>query len=166
MKYFTTVGDVEREFSFEHRAGGLIAKCGDRTYQLDVSTFGDGSTFSLLIDGRSLDVPVDRVDGGLSVEVHGERVLVRVEDQRERAMKAVSSVRPSGKRQVRTAMPGTVVDVLVAEGDHVEEGQTLVILEAMKMRNPIPADGPGVVAGLRVTVDQTVAAGELLMDLQ
>lgn len=166
MRYFTVVGDVEREFSFERRDGALFAKCGDRSYQLDFSTVGDGSTFSLLIDGRSLDVLVDRADGGLSVEVQGERVLVRVEDERERAANAVSSVRPSGKRQVRSAMPGTVVEVLVAEGDQVDEGQTLVILEAMKMRNPISADGPGVVAGLRVSVNQTVAAGEMLMDLE
>ena len=55
MKYFTTVGDVEREFILERRDGHLIARCGDHSYCLDFSTVGDGSTFSLLVDGRSHD---------------------------------------------------------------------------------------------------------------
>ena len=108
---------------------------------------------------------MDRVDGGLSVEVEGERIVVRVEDQRERAAQAVR-VRKRDKRQVRAAMSGTVVEVMVAEGQEVEAGETLLILEAMKMRNPIAADGPGRVERLRVEVNQTVAGGELLLDLE
>ena len=165
MNYFTRVGDVEREFSFERRDGQLFARCGDRTYRLDYSTVGDGSTFSLLVDGRSHDFLVDWVDGGLSVEVEGERITVAVQDQRERAAQAVQ-VRKRDRRQVRAAMPGTVVEVMVTEGQEVEAGETLLILEAMKMRNPIAADGPGRVERLRVGVNQTVAGGELLLDLE
>ena len=166
MKYFTTIGDAEREFILERRDGHLIARCGDHTYHLDFSTVGDGSTFSLLVDGRSHDFLVDRVDGGLAVQVEGERILVRIEDQRERAAHAVTSARQRGKRQVRAVMPGTVVDVAVSEGQEVEEGQTLLILEAMKMRNPVTAEGPGRVVRLEVQVGQSVASGELLMELE
>ena len=166
MKYFTTIGDTEREFILERRDGQLIARCGDHAYHLDFSTVGDGSTFSLLVDGHSHDFLVDRVDGGLAVQVEGERILVRIEDQRERAALAVTSARQGGKRQVRAVMPGTVVEVVVTEGQEVEEGQTLLILEAMKMRNPVTAEGPGRVVRLEVQLDQSVASGELLMELE
>jgi biotin carboxyl carrier protein len=166
VKYFATVGDVEREFILERRDGHLIARCGDHSYCLDFSTVGDGSTFSLLVDGRSHDCLVDRVDGGLAVQIEGERILVVIEDQRERAAHAVTPARQSGKRHVRAVMPGTVVEVAVTEGQEVEEGQTLLILEAMKMRNPVAAEASGRVVRLEVQVGQSVAGGELLMELE
>lgn len=166
MRYFTRIGDVEREFVVERRDGQLVARMGDRVFQLDYSRVGDGSTFSLLVDGHSYDFMVDWVDGGLAVEVHGERVVVQVEDQRERAAHAVSRGPATGPRQVRAAMPGTVVEIRVTEGQEVKEGQTLLILEAMKMRNPVSAEGSGRVGRLRIEVGQAVAGGELLLDLE
>ena len=53
----------------------------------------------------------------------------------------------------------------VAEGDTVEDGQTLCILEAMKMQNPIPADGRAVVARVAVKPGDVVAGGDLLVEL-
>jgi biotin carboxyl carrier protein len=63
-------------------------------------------------------------------------------------------------------MPGIVVEVLVAEGETVEEGQPLLILEAMKMQNEIRAAGPGVVDGLHVSKGEAVAAGARLVSLK
>ena len=166
MKYFTKTGDVEREFVVERRGGEIVATSGDRIFRLDYSRVGDGSTFSLLVDGHSYDFMVDWVDGGVAVEVQGERVVVQVEDQRERAAHVISRGPAAGQRQVRSPMPGTVVEIRVRDGQDVEEGDTLLILEAMKMRNPVRAEGPGRVSRLRIEVGQAVAGGELLLDLE
>src|SRR5215216_3972391 len=64
-----------------------------------------------------------------------------------------------GKEVVKTPMQGTIVKVLVAEGDTVKAGQTLVVLEAMKMENHVTAHQAGTVAGLEVTEGQTVPTG-------
>ncbi|MCB9919814.1 MAG: acetyl-CoA carboxylase biotin carboxyl carrier protein subunit [Planctomycetes bacterium] len=62
-------------------------------------------------------------------------------------------------------MPGIVVSVDVSVGDEVTEGQTLLIVEAMKMQNPITADGNGTVEAIHVAAGQAVAAGDTLLRL-
>jgi len=62
-------------------------------------------------------------------------------------------------------MPGKILSVEVGPGDRVSRGQTLVILEAMKMKNAIKSPYDGVVMEIRVRPDQTVAHGDLLVQL-
>ncbi|MCA8972380.1 MAG: acetyl-CoA carboxylase biotin carboxyl carrier protein subunit [Planctomycetes bacterium] len=62
-------------------------------------------------------------------------------------------------------MPGIVVSVDVSVGDSVTAGQTLLIVEAMKMQNPITADGDGTVEAIQVAPGQAVAAGDTLLRL-
>jgi len=64
-----------------------------------------------------------------------------------------------GKEVVQTPMQGTIVKVLVADGDKVTPGQTIVVLEAMKMENHVIAHQEGTVTGLSVTEGQTVPTG-------
>jgi biotin carboxyl carrier protein len=96
----------------------------------------------------------------------GERFVVHCEDERERAAHAVAAAKPGGKRELRAAMPGIVVDIKVKEGDAVAEGQTLVVLEAMKMQNPLAAEHAGKVVRVLCKQGEAVAGGALLMDLE
>jgi acetyl-CoA/propionyl-CoA carboxylase biotin carboxyl carrier protein len=63
-------------------------------------------------------------------------------------------------------MQGTVVRVAVSEGDRVDTGDLLVVLEAMKMENPVTAHKPGTVTGLRVQLGGSVTQGSLLCSLR
>ncbi len=63
-------------------------------------------------------------------------------------------------------MPGKIIDVLVKVGDKVSEDDELVILEAMKMENPVYATADGVVKDIKVKKDDTVEADQLLMVLE
>ena len=62
-------------------------------------------------------------------------------------------------------MPGTVMKVLVKAGDAVKNGDTVIILEAMKMETPIPADRDGVVSAVNVNVGAVVAEGDALLTI-
>jgi biotin carboxyl carrier protein len=62
-------------------------------------------------------------------------------------------------------MQGTIVKVLVGEGDEVEAGQALLVLEAMKMENHINAIGGGTVKEIRVDAGDTVGPGDVLLVL-
>lgn len=166
MKYLTRLDGEEREFAIERHGDGLRARCGDTVYELDLALVGDGQTFSLLVDGRSYDVVADVQREKVSLQMMGERFVVHVEDERERAAHAVAGHKLGGKRELRASMPGIVVDIKVAEGDAVGEGQTLVVLEAMKMQNPLAAEVPGKVTRVLCKKGEAVAAGALLLELE
>jgi glutaconyl-CoA/methylmalonyl-CoA decarboxylase subunit gamma len=71
----------------------------------------------------------------------------------------------NGGHDVHAPMPGTILSVTVEVGQAVEAGQVVCVLEAMKMKNPIRANGSGTVAGIAVREGQTVAYGDLLVSL-
>ncbi len=68
--------------------------------------------------------------------------------------------------EVKSPMPGSILEVLVNEGDKVEEDDELLILEAMKMENPICAPSSGTVKEIKVKEKDTVEADELLLVLE
>ncbi len=67
---------------------------------------------------------------------------------------------------VTAPMQGTVVKVAVEEGQHVESGDTVVVLEAMKMENPVTAHKPGTVTGLAAEVGAAINQGTVLLELK
>jgi acetyl-CoA/propionyl-CoA carboxylase biotin carboxyl carrier protein len=71
-----------------------------------------------------------------------------------------------GSGEVTSPMQGTILKVLVAEGDEVEAGQALIILEAMKMETTLAAPRPGKVSGLRAVVGETAPAGLALATIE
>jgi acetyl-CoA/propionyl-CoA carboxylase, biotin carboxylase, biotin carboxyl carrier protein len=109
----------------------------------------------------------------LVIELEGKRFdvdlfaqePVKVPDRTRspRSRKALERARAEsggpGKEVVKTPMQGTIVKVLVAEGDAIKAGQTLVVLEAMKMENHVTAHQAGTVSGLEVHEGQTVPTG-------
>lgn len=166
MKYIATRNGQELEFTIERHGGRLQARCGDRTYALDVALVGDGDTFSLLVDGMSYDVVADVQREQVALQMLGESYTVHVEDERERAAHAVAGHKQGGRRELRAAMPGIVVDIKVAEGAVVEEGQTLLVLEAMKMQNPLVAESAGKILRVLAKKGEAVAGGALLIEME
>ena len=63
-------------------------------------------------------------------------------------------------------MQGTVVKVVVEEGQQVAEGDTVVVIEAMKMEQPLKAHKAGTVTGLQAEVGQTVGNGAVICELK
>ena len=68
--------------------------------------------------------------------------------------------------EILAPMPGTIIDVMVEPGDAVVEGQELVILEAMKMENPIVATADGTVKEVAVNVDDKVATSQVMVTIE
>jgi glutaconyl-CoA decarboxylase len=64
---------------------------------------------------------------------------------------------------IKAPLPGKVTHVAVAVGDHVERGDTVVVIEAMKMENEFKATAPGTVSEVRVQPGQAVNAGDVLV---
>ncbi len=109
-------------------------------------------TVTAEVDGRRYDVDLWLPAGGM-----GGAVATKPSRRASHA-----GVAGTGSGEVTVPMQGTVVKVLVAEGDEVEEGQTVCILEAMKMENTVASGKAGTVAELRVAAGDAVGAGDVV----
>jgi biotin carboxyl carrier protein len=114
---------------------------------------------SVLLNGRSYRVSRG---AGQEVTVCGRLLSMEVFDPRDlRAGQGAAA--NHGRQEIAASMPGKVIRVLVAAGDAVEEGQGLVVVEAMKMQNEMKSPKSGRVAEVRARPDATVGAGEVLV---
>jgi len=114
---------------------------------------------SVLLNGRSYRVSKG---AGTEIWVNGRRLSMDVFDPRDlRPGQGATANR--GRQEIAASMPGKVIRVLVAPGDTVEEGQGLVVVEAMKMQNEMKSPKSGRVAEIRARPDATVVAGEVLV---
>ena len=115
--------------------------------------------------GRTIVATPGEERGSWTVQLEASRVSAQVLTRRDLAVRA--AVKKSGHGQgggvLKAPMPGMVVRVLVEEGAHVEAGQGLVVLEAMKMENELKATGPGTVTSVHVTPGTRVEKGAPLL---
>jgi biotin carboxyl carrier protein len=110
-------------------------------------------------------VSIEGDEHTVTCSIAGRLYAVEIEDERERAAHAAEREASKGGGVVKSIMPGVVVKLLVKEGDVVEKGQSLLVLEAMKMQNEIGAPGPGVVKSLHVKEKEAVSSGAKLVTL-
>lgn len=82
------------------------------------------------------------------------------------APKAAQEAVPAGVTAVKAPLPGTVIDIKVAVGDTVKKGQTIVILEAMKMENNIDSERDGKIAAIKVNKGDSVMEGSVLVTIE
>ena len=121
--------------------------------------------YSILQDGRSYEVRTTETADGLQVRVNGRDYLAEVRDQRDAPPKSRTGG-GEGRQKVTAAMPGKVIRVLVGEGDVVEAGQGLVVVEAMKMQNEMKSPKAGRVTHLAAKPGGAVMAGEVLVVIE
>jgi len=70
---------------------------------------------------------------------------------------------PKDASEMRSPLPGTILEICVAQGDTIKKGQILVILEAMKMENSIQAEQEGVVEKINISKGDSVLEGDVLL---
>lgn len=162
MKYITRVND--QEFVIEIDQDDVITVNGQR-HDINFQELAEGGTLSLLIDHRSLEAIVEERDDAWEVLLHGELYNVQVQDERAyRLAQARGQLTDSSEAVViRSPMPGLILNVLVQEGEHIVKGQTVVILESMKMENELRAGRDGVVTRVQVGVGDSVEKNQELV---
>lgn len=161
-------------FSYQH---------GQETYNVQLDAAPDGS-YTARIGDRVYAVQVTAIPGGWLLNLNGERIPVyAATDGKNRYVKAgkepvltlatsqgqSSRRRKSGAQgdsQLTAQMPGQVVEVYVKAGDTVTSGQTLVVLEAMKMEIRISAPADGVVKQVMVKKGDVVEREQLLIEVE
>jgi biotin carboxyl carrier protein len=162
----------------------FIAKLGEQSYSVEIEEIGkslyrvaiDGNDFlvdgkktgrtnySLIVDNRSFEIEVDNSEDEYRVLVDGRNYHVHLVDERRvRVGGGQSDIELQGRQKVSVPMPGKVIAVLVSEGDNVERGQGLVIVEAMKMENEVRSPIAGEVKEIKVKPGDAVEGGVVLV---
>lgn len=162
----------------------LLVNIDGEDYEIDLTPPGPGSdTYTATVNGQAVRVTVPDINGPLSdlewliINDHPYELVfdpnlqwlnawdgahtVEVRDRNER----VSRPR-SGDGRVKAPIPGLITRILVETGAGVKAGQTLVVLEAMKMENEIRAPFDGVIRSISVTTGETVVRNQVLVEVQ
>ena len=123
-------------------------------------------TWSLVLDGRSYVVELDKRRAGVAASVGASEAMLQVEDALHRRLAAAAQPRASARGEsIRAPIAGKVVKVLVAQGDQVDAGKPVIVLEAMKMENELVAERGGTVSAIHKAAGQAVDTGDLLVEL-
>jgi len=120
--------------------------------------------YSLLIGGVSYVADVRDEEGACVVDVGDERYVIRVEEETRFIIRTRGGAGGGHGAQTLVApLPGRIVQVAVKPGDRVQKGDTLLVIEAMKMENEFKAGAAGTVAEVRVEAGQAVNGGDVLV---
>lgn len=164
-----------KQVAGKNAVSAAVETTGPDRYQVEI----DGQTFDVqfrevdsatvvlqFADGRILEVPYYRDGKDVHVGMRSQNYKFEVLDQMQAVLKERSSSGAGSDGALVSQMPGRVIKVSVKEGDSVEVGQGLVIMEAMKMENELKAPVAGKVVKVNVVVGQTVETGVLLVRIE
>ena len=141
----------------------VVMRRGDKELELDLSV-SNGGLHVRRPGGEILRVDVHRNGDGYELGLGGRTYRLSVQEERDTWLKMGGG---SGAQDgsVSVSMPGRVVKLNVGTGDAVVQGQTLLIVEAMKMENEVKAPCDGVVRSVNVEAGTSVEAGQVLVEV-
>lgn len=164
MKYTATIAGTPTVVEVTGGSEGHYRlTIGDEVWEVDARLTAQGFC-SLLVGGASYAADVVDRDGTCVVDVGGEAYEILVEEQTRWIIRTRGGTTGGGQGQTLTApLPGKITHVAVRPGDQVRAGDTLVVIEAMKMENEFKASAAGTVAEVRVQPGQAVNPGDVLV---
>ncbi len=165
MIYEVTLG--EKTYRVELTRAGEQWKCRLDGWELPVDiVYGQNGVLSLLLGGKSYEVKQETVGAETNVVVGHERFNASVRDPRSFRSRSRVGAAEQGVMKIKAPMPGKVVRVLAGVGTQVELGQSVIVIEAMKMQNELKAPKNGVVKKINVAEGAAVDAGQALAEVE
>jgi biotin carboxyl carrier protein len=160
VKINAKAGQQLLDVTIERQNGLYVIEADGVRHEVDVHKL-EGDFFSILTGGKSYEVSVEATRDGYRVRHGAAEQLVTLSDPGRQAREARGA--SAGPERVLSLMPGKIVRLLVNEGDSVEAGQGIVVVEAMKMENEIAAPKAGRVVSIAVEPNQAVEGGAELL---
>lgn len=159
LKISAKVGGEPLDVTVERQDGHYLVRVSGVPHLVDAHKL-EGDFYSIVSGGRSYEVSVEAGRDGYLVRHGATELLVSITDPGRQAREALAVV--AGPEAIVAMMPGKIVRVLVAQGERVEAGQGILVIEAMKMENEIAAPKAGTVKAVEVQPGQAVEGGALL----
>jgi biotin carboxyl carrier protein len=164
MKLTVTLPDGEPEVSFDEAYGSRSLTVDGKAYDLTLLRLEPGR-IRFTVNGRPVDALITNDASEMTVDAGAGPVQLQVEETRFAMVRRISGVsdRKRAAADLKAPMPGLVTRIMVAEGDTVESGTPLLVMEAMKMENELRAQGDGCVARIHVQPGNAVEQGAILI---
>jgi biotin carboxyl carrier protein len=167
VKYVVELNGERKSVSVDQET---IAYESESPVRAELSEIEDSPVRMVKLAAEVYRVVVERREGRgrYTLWVDGYRFEAEALDERTRAIRDLSaaSAGPAGPAPIIAPMPGLIVRVNVNIGDHVQAGQGVVVIEAMKMENELRAVAPGTVKSIEVSPGTAVEKGTLLVALE
>jgi len=167
MKRTLLLGKDQLDVELLHQDGVTTLVWDGQSHLIDILELESGC-YSILLDGRSVEVRLDQAKSP-DPEAHAYRAMLyegayefSLVDPRRALLSGTGSA-GAGGGLLSSPMPGKIVKLLVKAGDQVQEGQTLLVMEAMKMQNELKTNTTGTVATVHVQEGATVETGAALI---
>lgn len=162
MKLQAELNNEKHNVELRREVDKVFATVDNRSYEIEASE-PEPNVFLLKHDGKVYEVFVSPgTSGGSRVRVGPNEFEVTVHDPKRLRGSSASHEHGEGLAEIKTAMPGKVIRVLVEPGSEVKKGDGIIVVEAMKMQNEMKSPKDGVVKEIRSSEGATVNAGDAL----
>ncbi|TCC96333.1 biotin/lipoyl-containing protein [Pedobacter hiemivivus] len=158
---------VNDRYNFDVELEQKLLKVDGVELQIDSTTLADGHTH-VIYNNKSYNIELvseDKAEKKSVVKVNGTLYEVAIEDQYDLLLKqlGLDNTKANKMLEVKAPMPGLVLNIMVAEGQEVNKGDNLLVLEAMKMENILKSPSSGTVKKVLVNKGVKVEKNEVLI---
>ena len=168
MKLKAEIGSGSQDVEIDVQDGRLAANVDGRTYDLEISE-PEPNIYLFKKEGRIYEAfvsPELGPTGEVKVSIRNAQFDIRLIDPKRLRGAASDAAGADGPAEIRTAMPGKIVRVLVEVGEEVAKGQGIIVVEAMKMQNELKSPRQGIVNEILFGVEATVSSGDVLVTIE
>jgi len=162
MIFDILVGNKEYSVEIERKEKSFLIKIDGEEFDVDATLFKK-ELYSLIVSNKSYLSNIKSEENKYIVDISGESFEIEVFDEATRRMAQKKKEPESGKQVIKAPMPGKIVKILVKEGEEVESGAGMIVVEAMKMENELKSSSKGVVKEIAVEEGVVVNAGDTLI---
>ncbi len=169
-KYLVSIAGEDVPVTYELRRDEdriEVRRGDDPVWRLcELDRVGESGLYQLMIDNRPTELYLERRRGGALVTIGRHAFDCTVGPWRPEGQRARGRSGAKGAVRILAPMTGSVVEVRVAEGQEVAQGEVLLVIESMKMNNELRSPAAGVVESVPVVAGQKVLANDLLVALR
>jgi len=156
----------EKKIELEQTREGILLNGKPGSYQIEKLS---ESAFKVFTDTKIYNVNVISRDGKkVTLNINNQEVETKIADHIDQILEKLGMdvAQPNLVKEVKAPMPGSILNILVDEGQEVKEGDPLLVLEAMKMENVIKSPGDGIVEKVNVSEKENVEKNHILISFK
>lgn len=169
MKLHAELGADKHEIEIKLEDGKVFANIDGRSYELEASE-PEPNVLLFKHEGKVYEVMISPPEVGRGDSTHvrigHSEFDVRLIDPKRLRGSGADAAHADGLAEIKTAMPGKVVRILLETGAEVEKGDGVLVVEAMKMQNELKSPKNGSIREIRVREGETVSAGDILATIE